>query len=127
MDGHRLSRKYLSIVGLAGAPTELYANKIDCRCSKCATYSNTDSCWCWETRLNWLRMLLAKARLFLRFFQRKSLNFSHVIGFSASEQCFYWCHCWTIALRRNEAAKKTQFGLLIPTVLKWSSHCRQKQ
>ena len=62
MDGRRPSRKYLSIVGSAGAPTGSYANKIDCRCSRCAAHSNTDSCWCWETRLNWLRMLLAKAR-----------------------------------------------------------------
>ena len=46
IDGRRLSQKYLNIVGLAGAPTGLYANKIDCRYSKCAAHSSTDSCWC---------------------------------------------------------------------------------
>ena len=88
MDGRRPSRKYLSIVGSAGAPTGLYANKIDCRCSRCAAHSNTGSCWCWEIRRNWLRMLLAKARLSPRFFRRKSLNSSHVIRSSASERRF---------------------------------------
>ena len=46
MDGHMHSRKYLSIVGLAGAPTGLYTNKINCKCLRCAAYSNTDSCSC---------------------------------------------------------------------------------
>ena len=126
MDGHRLSLKYLSIVGSAGAPTRLYANKIDYRCLKYAAHSSTDSCWCWETRLNWLRMLLAKARSSPRFVRRKSLNSPHVIGSSASERRFCWCHRWTIAPRRNEAAKGTRFGPLAPAVLKWSSHCWQK-
>ena len=46
MDSHRPFRKYLSIVDLAGAPIELYANKIDCSYLKYAAYSNIDSCWC---------------------------------------------------------------------------------
>ena len=54
MDGYKLFWKYLSIVGLVRAPTGSYANKIDCKCSRCAVYSNTDSWWCWETCLNWI-------------------------------------------------------------------------
>ena len=88
MDGRRPFRKYLSIVGLAGVPYGLYANKIDCRCLRCAAHSSTDSCWCWETRFNWLRMLLVKAQSSPRFIWRKSLNSSYVIGFSTSERCF---------------------------------------
>ena len=123
MNGRRLSWKYLSIVDLAGAPTGLLANKINCSCSRCAFHSNTDSCWCWKTRLNWLRMLLAKTQSSLRFVWRKSLNSFHVIGFLGSEQCFCWCHCWTIALRENKAAKGTWSSLLALAVLKWSLHC----
>ena len=33
-EGFRTSRKYLSIVGLVRAPTRLYSNKIDYRCSR---------------------------------------------------------------------------------------------
>ena len=88
IDGCRLFRKYLSIVGLVRASTGLYANKIDCKCSNYAAYSNTDSCWCWETNLNWLKMLLAKIRSSIRFVWRKSLTSSYVIGSLASKQCF---------------------------------------
>ena len=80
IDGRRLSWKYLSIVDLARAPTGSYANKINCRCSRCATHSSFDSCWCWETSWNWLRMLLAKAWSSPRFFKRKFVNSSYVIG-----------------------------------------------
>ena len=89
INGRRPSQKYLSIVDLIGASTGLYANKINCRCSKCAVYSNTNFCWYWETRLNWLKMLLAKARLSSRFVWKKFLNFPHVIKSSASERRFY--------------------------------------
>ena len=44
IDSCRSSWKYLSIIDLAGAPTGLYANKIDCRCLKCAAHSSTDFC-----------------------------------------------------------------------------------
>ena len=54
IDGRKPSWKYLSIVGLVRAPTGLYANKINCKCSRCAAYSNIDFCWCWKTCLNWI-------------------------------------------------------------------------
>ena len=93
MDGRKPYQKYLSIVDLVGAPTRLYANKINYKCLRCAAYFNTDSCWCWETRLNWLRMLLAKVQLSPRFVWRKFLNSPYVVGSLASEQPFCWCHC----------------------------------
>ena len=34
---------------------------------------------------------------------------------------------WTIALQKNEAAKKTQFGLLVLAISKWSLYYWQKQ
>lgn len=83
MDGFRRSRKYLSIVDLARTPTRLYLNKIDSRCLRWATYSNTDSYWYWEKRLNWLKMLLANAQLLPRFFQKKFWNSIYVISFLA--------------------------------------------
>ena len=96
MNGLRPSRKYLSIVGLAGASTGLYAHKIDYRCSRYAAYSSTDSCWCWKTYLNWLKMLLAKAQLSPWFFWKKSLNSSSVIGSSASELAWSWLYSWLL-------------------------------
>ena len=122
IDGRRSFQNYLSILGLVEALTGSYANKINCRCSKFADHSNTYSCWCWETRI-----LLAKARLFSKFVWKKFLNSPYVIGSSAPKWRFCWCHRWTIALQRNKAAKRTWFDLLAPAVLKWSSHCWQKQ
>ena len=118
MDGRRPSQKYSSIISLIGALTRSYAIKINYKCWRCAANSNTDFCWYWKTRLNWLRMLLAKAQSFPRFIWKKSLNSPYVIESLALEQRFYWCHYWTIALWRNEVAKGTQFDLLSLLVLK---------
>ena len=90
MEDRRPFRKYLSIVGLVGALTRSYANKIDYRCSRCAAHSSTDFCWCWETCLNRLRMLLAKPQSSSRFFWRKCLNSSYIIGSSALELAWSW-------------------------------------
>ena len=123
IDRHRPFWKYLSIVTLAGALIGSYTNKIDSRCSRCAAHSNNNSCWCWETYLNWLKILLVKTQSSPRFFWRKSLNFFYIIGFSASKQYFYQCHRWNIALQRNKMRKRTWFGLLALPVLKWLSYC----
>ena len=122
----RPSRKYLSIIGLVGAPTGSYSNKMDCRCSRWATQSSTDSAWYWESYLNLLQMLLAKAWLFPRFFLRKSLNSAHIIG-APSERCLYWCQCCTTDLWRNKAANRMRLGPLAPVVSKWFSHSWQKR
>lgn len=87
------SWKYLSIVGLFGALIRFYFNKIDYKCLRWAFNSNIISCWYWETCLNWLKMLLAKPRLFLKFLQKKCLNLAQVIGYLSLEQHLYWCHC----------------------------------
>ena len=112
INGRKPSRNYLNIVGLAKAPIRLYTNKIDYRYLKCTSHSNTDSCWCWKISWNWLKMLLAKAWSFLRFFQKKFLNFSYVIGSSNLNQRFCWYYSWTIALQRNKAANGIRFCLL---------------
>ena len=88
IDSHRLFLKYLSIVSLAGALTGLYTNKINCKYLKYATHSSTNFCWYRETRLNWLRILLAKSQSSPRIFRKKSLNSSYVIRSLTLKQRF---------------------------------------
>ena len=52
IDSRKFSCKYLSIVNLAKAPTGLYTNKINCKCSKCTAYSSIYFYWYWEIYLN---------------------------------------------------------------------------
>ena len=111
MDGHRPFRKYLSIVDLTRAFTGSYANKIDCKYSRCTVHCNSDSCWYWEIHLNRLRMLLAKVRSFPRFFWRKSLNSSYIIrSFIFLEQCFVSAIAGLLPCRKTRQQKRLDLG-----------------
>ena len=83
-------------MGLAEAPTGLYTNKINYKCSSCAAHFSTDFYWCWEIYLNWLRMLLLKAQSFPKFFWKKSLNFSYVIRSLTLELAWSWPCYWPL-------------------------------
>lgn len=84
--GFRLSRKYLSISDLVGAPTGLYFDKMNYKCFRWAAQSSTNLAWYWKSFLNLLQMLLATARSSPKFFLRNSLNSAHVIRIF-SKQC----------------------------------------
>ena len=128
MDGLRLLWKYRHHISLVRTHRKSNSIKMDLRCCGWEAQSYISSCWCWESLLILVQMLVTNAIDSPRLCRKKALNSSQVKGAVLSLSTWVLCYCQRklILSRRNKAAKDTHWGPVAPAVPKWSLHCRQK-